>query len=476
MRIGSLWSVQPEFRLKVSLLTLTFAFLTATQAIWRSLKVSIFAKTVGAAYMPDATISSIFLLIPLILFYSKLVDYLRRHQLVYVFTIFHGLGGLVFAYLLSDPHMGLANTVIDKGRWIGWAFFFFMESFSAFLSTTFWSFANSVNKPKDAKEHYGIFVTGSKLGGITAAGSMWLLLSLGMGRLGFISNFLFGGPLHISDSTLITTILAAGAISLLCAAVCIYFLMKYVPGYYMHGYEAAYQVEKKRERETKGFSPLRWIEQSVDGLKVILTNPYVLGIFSLSLFHDIIMKLFDLQVLEGADEANDTVGKLSLFYSVYFFTMHFVGFFISLFGTTPLQRRLGMRATLLVYPTLCLVLVALSFFSPSPDTLLVVVVILRAANYGLNHPIRETLYIPTTKEIKFKSKAWSDAFGTRIAKASSSLFFKKTHHFAPAIRQMMSEGFMLSIAGLWIAISYFLGRRLQKAIDNKEVIGAEKED
>ncbi|MDQ5941175.1 MAG: antiporter, family, partial [Candidatus Dependentiae bacterium] len=111
MGISSLWSVKSEFRLKVGLLALTFAFLTATQAIWRSLKVSVFAKIVGAAYVPDAKIYSLLLMIPIILCYSKLVDVLRRHQLMYVFTIMHSVGGFIFAYLLLHPTLGIANTI-----------------------------------------------------------------------------------------------------------------------------------------------------------------------------------------------------------------------------------------------------------------------------------------------------------------------------------------------------------------------------
>ena len=58
MQMSSLWSVKPEFRLKVGLLSLTFFFLTATQALWRTLKVSVFAKIVSAAAAPDAKIYS----------------------------------------------------------------------------------------------------------------------------------------------------------------------------------------------------------------------------------------------------------------------------------------------------------------------------------------------------------------------------------------------------------------------------------
>jgi len=473
MNIGSLWSVKPEFRLKVGLLALTFAFLTATQAVWRSLKSPIFAKLVGIAYLPSIKLYSILFLIPLILLYSKLVDVLRRHQLLYVFALTHSLGGFLFAYLLADPTMGIANVVAAKDRWLGWAFYLFMESFSAFLSTSFWSFANSVNRPREAKNFYGLFVAGSKLGGIAAASSMWLFMMVGTGGLSWLTQHFTHTPLHVQDSTLITILLASGSLFLIGASVCIYFLMRWVPGYYLHGYEAVYQAEKKKERTASGFSLLHSLKQMIDGLWVILSQPYVLGIFSLSLFYDVVMTIVEFYVITAADDAYSTVGQLVIYYAAYFLTMHVCGFIVSMFITTPLQRLLSNRTMLLIFPFLCMVLIITIFLYPSADTLFMVGALLRGANYGLNHPTREVLYIPTTKEIKFKSKAWSDAFGSRMAKGSASLFFKEINLFAPGASFLINNVFMLSITSVWLIVAYFLGRTLQHALNHKLVIGGE---
>jgi len=471
MSISSLWSIKPEFRLKVSLLALAFGFLTATQAVWRSLKVSIFAKMVGASSVADAKIYSLILLIPIILIYSKLVDVVRRHQLMYVFTIAHSIGGFVFVYLLLHPTLGVANTVASRDRWVGWALYFFMESFSAFLSTTFWSFANSINKPKDAKNFYGLLVAGSKMGGILAASGMWLFMMIGIGKLSSLTAWFTSKTIAISDTVLVATLLSAGSVFLLGAALCIFMLIRCVPGYHMHGYEAVYQVEKKRDRIAEPFSLKHWLRQSLDGLVVILSNSYVLGIFCLSLFYDLIMTIMEFHVLEAADDANGTVAKLAIFYAGYFLTMHLCGFIISVFVTTPLQRTLSNRTMLLLFPLFCMTAIATAFLFPSADVLFFIAALFRGANYGLNHPIREMLYIPTTKEIKFKSKAWTDAFGSRIAKAGGSLFYKNACSLAPAFSHLISSSFMFSITAVWVAVSYFLGRTFQHALDSQSVIG-----
>lgn len=473
MQISSLWSIKEEFRTKVLLLAFTFGFLTATQAIWRSLKASIFAKIVGAAHAPDAKIMAVFFLIPLILGYSKLVDSLRRHHIVYWFTLLHGIGGLIFAYYFTHPTLGLANTDASPDRFIGWAFYMFMESFSAFLATTFWSFANSINKPKDAKNYYGFFVTGSKIGGLLSAGLFYLFLQLAMTPNNCLAGWCGYNGGILKDEIILPTALIFGSMMLFLAALCIYLLMQWVPGYYMHGYEAVYQVEKQRmaDKEEAPFSFAKWAYSLIEGLMVIITHPYVFGIFCLSLFHDIVMTIFDFMVMMEADSSYDTAGKMALFYGKYFTMVNFIGLLITLFGTTPLQRLLGNRTTLLVYPLLCMGLVVFCFFFPTPNMFFIAIVLLRAFNYGFNHPVREVLYIPTTKDIKFKSKAWTDAFGTRIAKTTGSLFYKNVSKLSGGYASLLVSGFTFSITIAWVIISYFLGRTLQDTLDQKKIIG-----
>jgi len=465
--LTSLWNIKKEFLSKVLFLALTFAFMTGTQALWRSLKSAVFSKIVGATLVNSAKLYSIFFMIPLIMVYSKLVDMLQRHQMVYVFTLFHAIGGLGFTYLLAHPTYGVANTVADKGRIVGWAFYFFMESFSAFLATTFWAFANSVNKPNDARNHYGIFVIGSKLGGIFTAGLMWLTLTVCMDRVGYFASF----P-NFDDQVVIPGLLFFGSLLLFCAAGCIYTMMVTVPGYYMHGYEAVYQLEKKRDKE----EPMSWLQslsKSLEGVYIIATQPYVLGIFMLSLFHDTVMVILDYRVLVTADKAHKTVGALAQFYSLQFLMMHTLGLAIALFGTSFIMRNLGTRLALLVHPIVSLVIAGLTFFFPDPVTFSLCFVTLRASNYGLNHPVREQLYIPTTKQIKFKSKAWTDAFGTRIAKSTGASFNIFADWAYPIMSTRISSAFSAGISVAWIGVSYLLGITLQHAINRKRVIGEE---
>ncbi|KKQ33116.1 MAG: Plastidic atp adp transporter [candidate division TM6 bacterium GW2011_GWF2_37_49] len=445
-----------EILLKILFLASTFLLMMMCLVVWRPLKIAIFAKIVGAQFIPNAKLFSLLFVIPLIIFYSKLVDWLRRHQLLYWFTLFHGIGGLIFYFFISHPVYGIANTQASSDRLVGWAFYIFMESFDAFFSTTFWAFADSICNPKDAKNYYGYIAAGSKIGGIIAAGGLY---------------FIIGSSSNTEQIAIIPNVLLFGSCSLFAAALAIYFLMRNVSGKYMHGYEVVYQLEKTKSIESVGF----WasVKGLFDGLWVIIKNPYVAGIFSMVVFYEIVIVIFDFWVVLYADKMNATVGGMTGYYAFYYFVMNLVGLAVCLLGTTPMLRFLGLRFSLLAFPLICFMFLAFTLLFPTAQVFFWVLVGLRAFNYALNHPTREVLYIPTTKEIKFKAKAWTEAFGTRIAKSFGSGFNVLLKSTSRATAFLSSLVLSLGLASVWLVIAYLLGRRLQDAIDNKKIIGKE---
>ncbi len=440
--------------LKIYFLAQTFLLMTICLVIWRPLKISIFSKMVGAASIPTAKLFSLLFIIPMILFYSVLVDVLRRHQLVYWFTLFHGIIGVIFYLLMSHPVYGIQNTLVSPNRWTGWAFYFFMESFDAFFATTFWAFADSICNPKDARNYYGYVVAGSKIGGIFGAGGLYLILS------------------HTSTSThlsLIPNSLLFGSCALFVAAFSIYILRKNVSRGYMHGYEAVYQLEKTKEKAERSWFEI--LKSPIDGLILIIKTPYVMGIFSLCVFYEVTVVIFDFMLALNADATYSTVGGMTSYYAFYYLIYNLIGLGVTLFGTTPILRVFGLRWSLFVFPIICLIFLIITLISPTTGVIFWVLVGLRAFNYALNHPTREVLYIPTTKEIKFKAKAWTDAFGSRIAKSFGSAFNVSLRSVSPAVAMFSSLGLSLGLTSVWIVIVYFLGKTLQDAIDNKKIIG-----
>lgn len=456
----SLFNVAPHERLKLALLSLTFFFVIASYTIIKELKDSIFVAVVGKEGILYAKPLTMFVLVPAILFYAFLVDRVRRYQLLYVYSIFYGILGLVFALLLNHPTIGLANTHASFDRIFGWVFYFFVEGYSPFMVSVFWAFANSVTDPKEAKNNYGLMVSGSKMGGMMSAGLAWMLLSQSNPLAAYIS----------SDIARHQLLLAFSSVMVLAVPFVIMLLMKNVSGRYMHGYEAAYQIEKERtktgEEKTGIFA----------GLYMILKYPYLLGIFCMVFFYEAINTVLGYQRISIAQANSACVSDVSAFLFQVIFWTHLAGFLISLLGTKTLLEKLGERLCLLLIPITTGIVLLYFMFTYTPEALIATFVVMRSINYGFSYPVRESLYIPTIKEIKFKSKSWIDAFGTKFAKSGGSAFNIYVVKFlAQDLIFMVYTIFFASIIGVWTVAALMLGKRFDKAVANNEVIGAVKE-
>lgn len=453
----SLFNVAPHERLKLLLLSVTFFFVIASYTIIKELKDSIFVAVVGKCYIAYAKFFSMLLLVPAILFYSLLVDKLRRYQLLYVYSLFYGVMGLVFAVLINHPIIGLPNTQASCFRVFGWLFYVFVEGYSPFMVSVFWAFANSVTDPDEAKKNYGLMVSGSKLGGMLSAGFAWIILSNSNPLARYVH----------SDIARHQLLLAFAAIMVLAVPIFIRLLIKNVSGRYLHGYEEAYKLEKERRKAGEQKTGL------FAGLQMFIKYPYILGIFSMVFFYELINTVLSYQRVSIAQESSSSMAEFSgYFFKIIFFT-HTLGFIISLLGTKTLLQKLGEKTCLLLVP-LCTGILLLLFMLGYAN-LIAVFMVMRAINYGFSYPVRESLYIPTVKEIKFKSKSWIDAFGTKFAKTGGSSFNVLVDWLGAVSMFVAYSSFFAAIIGIWVVAAYLLGKRFEKAVERHEVIGAEGE-
>jgi ATP:ADP antiporter, AAA family len=455
--------VEPHERLKVILLTLSFFFIIGGYTIVKELKDSLFVHIVGKEYIPWAKIVAMGILIPPILLYSRLVDLMRRYHLLYVYTIVYGVGGLIITYFLADSSIGLGNVVTSKYRYFGWFVYFFLEGYSPFVVGLFWAFANSITSPQAAKSNYPLMIAGSKIGGAC----MSALALLVLGRNG--DQLLF--PTIFAHQILF----ALASLLLLLVPFVIHLLITMVPGRYLHGYEAAYRVEKARDNEVKEKMGLsNFMQSMLGGLTMLLRYPYLMGMFGMVFFWEMVNVVFGYERLGVGQATSLTMSDYShfLFESALF--VHIAGFAIVLFGTRALMSVLGERRSLMLVPALTGVLLIYYLSFQSATAVLIVYVLIRSINYAFAYPLRESLYIPTTKEMKFKSKSWIDAFGIKIAKSSASYYNLFVEGLHRSLLTAVNGVFFVFIIGSWLITAHLLGRRFEIAVKNNEVIGAEE--
>lgn len=466
MRIGimqtfrALWEIEKTERLKTFFLSGAFFAIISSYTIIKELKDSIFINIVGGKEaVPYAKLFMIVGLVPLVLLYSKLVDTVRRYQLLAYCAWVYSLIGLFCAIVIAYGGLGAEVVEPYSAYWFfGWFYYFYIESFSPFVVGVFWAFLNSVSTPESAKKNYGILISMSKLGGMVSAGIAWFLLA-------------HSGQCHaigLNETRLHTLLIVMSSAILLAVPFIINWMMKVVPGKYLHGYEAAYQFEKKQSKSGHKDTGI------LSGLLMLLRYPYAFGIFSTLFFYEVLSAILSYMRLGVAQSASPDISGVSCFLFKIVFYTHLIGFVISLFGTRALISYFGERLSLMVMPVVMGTLLLYLMMSSSPGALIAAFVALRAIYYAFNQPVTEALYIPTVKDMKFKSKSWIDTFGKKFARGAGSSF----NIFASSIGGGVTSGihgvFFGSIVILWSLVSFLLGKRYDKAIKKGEVIGADE--
>ena len=451
----ALFNIEPHERLKILYLSITFFLIIGAYTITRELKSSIFMAIVGLKYVPWAKTATMILLVPLIFCYSKLVDTISKYQLLSWCCTFYGIAGLLFAYYIGDADIGILNTTTSPFRLLGWMFYFFIESYTPFVVSVFWAFANSINTTEGARKNYGFVVSGSKLGGMFAAGFAWYIFGIS----GSTQTALF------SDAFAHQIILTLSSLMLLGVPFVLYLLKKSVPSKYLHGYEAVYKLEHKEEKSKKQSGGM------FAGIDMFVKYPYVFGIFLLVFFYELLNVVLGYLRLGVAEANAQNISDVSRLLFEMMFKTHAIGLVISVFGTRSLFQFLGTTLCLVLVPLLNGLFLLYLMFETTPNVLVNAFVLFKAVHYAISWPLRESLYIPTVKEIKFKSRSWIDAFGSKIARTGGSGF----NYFAATVGSTLilpiHAFFFAFVIGAWFCVSLMLGRRFEHAVKNNEVIG-----
>jgi AAA family ATP:ADP antiporter len=412
---------------KFSMLSLTFLFIIGTYWLMRPLKDALFLKIVGKLYIPYAKMASLVFIVPLILVYSKLVDLVAKHKLFYVICSFYAVFFLVISYFLSHPTIGLANTVASPDRMLGWTIYLGIESFGSLVVALFWSFVASTTDAASAKKGYGLIIAGAQIGSIAGP------------TIATYAEY-FGMPL-------LAKIVAAGII-----------IVPLLVLLFVSQHPSA-AVETKSEKKSTG---------PIEGLRLLLSKPYLLGILGVATLYEIIGTVLDYQMKFVADETYGSAEKVAQFLGFFGQSANVLSLIFALVGTSFFIRRFGLTFCLVAFPITIGLVVTYVFFASSLWALFGAMVAIKGLSYALNNPCKEIMYIPTSKDVKFKAKGWIDVFGGRSAKAAGS----GVNAFFTTMTDLLFYGSIISlgIVGVWILIAFYVGRTNEKLTQDGTII------
>jgi AAA family ATP:ADP antiporter len=293
----------------------------------------------------------------------------------------------------------------------------------------FWSFVASTNDTISAKKGYALIVCGAQVGSVT-------------------------GPKLAQMATWI------GIPLLLVIVVCGISIVPFLVSLFVSKYSNLKEVEFCEEKKTT--------TGPIEGLRLLFSNLYLVGILGITAFYEIIGTIIDYQMKFLADGSCHSVETLTELLGSYGFYANLLALVFSLVGTNFFIRRLGLISSLVLFPVLVGGLVLTVWFNPQLYTFFIAMIVLKGFSYALNKPCVEIMYIPTSSDIKFKTKSWVDAFGSRFSKAIGASINALFADMATLL--FFGSVISLGLVAFWIGVAFFVGTTNKKLVQNERLI------
>jgi len=454
----------PRETLRTLCLSLTLFFMIGGYWLLRSLKDPVLTALCGVEAIPKAKMTSVVVVLVVVSVYNRLLDNpnLKKHSLFYVFGMFYFCLFSGISFLLSHPTIGLANQRPDTTRILGWISYCSIESFGSVMVSLFWSFANSNFNLESAKASYGLLVATAQIGSILGPSLVSMKAeSWGVPKMYFI-----------------------GAVCILLLQACMYV------------YVAAFGSNETKREDDKEATPKKKKKGAgvLEGIHLFVKHNYVKGIFAISCLFMVEVTIVDytMKVLakdhfatlhpcvEGESCWNPDPNKVGLsaeatvamttFMGLFGQATNTLSFLLSFFGTSAVIRHLGLKRTLLLFPSLCLVTIVIVRLNPTLNVVFGAMMMLKANSYALNNPTKEMLYQPTSSAVRYKAKSWIDIFGARGSKALGSLV---TNAFSDSAATLVQNGSLvgMAVASFLIWNASYMGQTFELYLDSGHIVG-----
>lgn len=420
------------------------------------LKQAIFCNLVGAAWVPYARVVSMFGMIVLLMFYTKLLDQYSREQLFYYLSGFYAIGVSLFSIVLLHPrllqtaeHVACASSGITFcGEQIfAYGFAFFCDSY-VLLIALFWAIVTDITLPDSAKKGFSLVVAIGQLGGI--------ILPIAITHV----------PVRFNLSTNFSSVLLC-ALPIVCSIFVLKNFFRKTPTDLLISFRGVNEKELTA-KTSPGF---------FEGLRLVGGHFYLIGIFCVIVFPDILATIFDMHFNLVAEQHYPGVA-LAEYFGKYGSAVNGMTLLFLLLGINNITRKLGVGVALILMP----VIFAGALFGfvalHSLNFLFGLMVSIKAINYALSVPAIKQLYIPTSHDTRFKAQAWIEAFGPNTSKLSGSFFNMALRPLQVTLGEaagrmrhvLLSSYFGFILVIVWVCIAYGLGRMHKKAIEQNKVV------
>jgi ATP:ADP antiporter, AAA family len=416
------------------LLTVNLFFLLAAYLIIKTVREALILSEGGAEVKSYAAAGQALLLFLLVPAYGYLASRVNRIKLINGVTLFF-ISNLVIFYLMS--RLGVPLGVV---------FFLWVGIFNLFIIAQFWSFTNDIYTEDEGKRLFAIVAFGGSLGAVLGPK---------------VASTLFE-PLGPYVLMLITAALLG---------VCLIFP------------NIVNRTESGNRRGAKNSGDAAQPLAKGGAFKLVVGKPYLLLIAFLLIVSNLVnttgefilgktvtqeaQRLANVTptMAPAADEtkASPSVQQpsqraqnyIARFYGDFLFTVSLASVLAQLFLVSRIMKLCGVPASLYFLPVIALTGYSLIAFFPALAFVRWVKVLENSTDYSLQNTVRQALFLPTTREEKYKAKAAIDTFFVRIGDLLSTALVFLSVQFSLSLQTLSVVN--VSFTALWLLLVVGIG-------------------
>lgn len=408
-----------------------YSFLAMTSYnILKPLTRSQFIRNLGADNLPYVLLAAGILIGFIMALYSRLVGLLPRKWVIPIVQA--GIAGLLLVFWF------LFQT---QAEWVSVAFYFLGLIMGILLISQFWTLANVIYDPRQAKRVFGFIGGGSSLGG--AMGS-WILTSM----------VALTGPTNL--------LLVSAAILLACAVIVVLILRRQT------------DIDLSGITETGEESGVKWTEafSLLKESKHLQIIAMVIGFAAVGAA--IIEQQLNMAAAEfakGGTDLEKILGSVQLYLSI-------IGFVIQVWLVSRIHKFLGIGFALLILPVSLGTTGLVMLFNAVLWAPMMARISDTSLRYTVDKTSREVLFLPLPTDLKNKAKPFVDVTMDRLSKGIGALLILvliKPWGLNFTWQQLSYAS--LTLTALWIVAALAAKRgyllAFRRSIERKDVTAAD---
>lgn len=472
--------VRPGEAFSAVLLSVNVFLLLSAYYIIKPIRDGLIVGEFGADVKSYTSAGAVFLLAIVVPLYGKLADRVPRRRLINIATLFFVASFIGFYALWTT------------GLNIGILFYAWVAVFNVMIVAQFWGFANDIYDKDEGERLFPLVAFGQSLGAVVGATyveryadalGIGVLLLIGTALLFVqlqVTNFIDRrerrareAPLPREQSSAELTA-TTGSIRLEDVERMLAEREKAEDGSDGTGDESSSRdaQEPSSESSSEGLAAV-----PTGAFRLVFRTRYLLMIGVLMMLLNLVNTTGEF-ILDSAiaDNAAAVTGQASgteyteeitSMKAGFFQVVNITGLLIQLFLVSRIVKYLGVNVGLMILPAIAIGGYAMIAFAPIFPIIRWAKTAENATDYSLNNTVRNMLFLPTTREQKYKAKQTIDSFFSRVGDTLQAVVvFVGTTMLA-----LSTAGFAminLSIALVWFVLAFWIGRRYKHLVDTDE--------